>query len=100
MIALKGRLDLYSSIQLKDLAMKMFSRKISRLIINMEQVDSIDSSGIGALIHICSAVKKMNVALAIANMQDAVKSSIDLTKVTGYFPIANSIEGALSIVSR
>ena len=47
--------------------MKMLEKNVKNFVINLEQVDYIDSSGIGALIYICSTIKKMNLNLAIAN---------------------------------
>ena len=69
-------------------------------IINLEQVDYIDSSGIGALIYICSTIKKMNLKLAISNIHGSVKKVIELTKLMGYFPIANSVEEALLMIAE
>ncbi len=75
--------------------MKMLEKKVKRFIINLGEVDYIDSSGIGALIHICSTIKKLNYRLAIANIHGSVKKVIELTKLTGYFPISPSLEDAI-----
>ena len=80
--------------------MKMLEKNVKSFIINLEQVDYIDSSGIGALIYICSTIKKMSLKLAIANIHGSVKKVIELTKLMGYFPIANSIEEALLMVNE
>ena len=64
-IDVRGEMDLYNSYKLKELVMKMIERQIKCMIINLEDVDYIDSSGIGALIYICSTVKKMNLKLLI-----------------------------------
>ena len=91
-IDVNGEMDLYNSYKLKELVMKMLEKNVQSFIINLEQVDYIDSSGIGALIYICSTVKKMNLKLAITNIHGSVKKVIELTKLMGYFPITNSIE--------
>ena len=78
--------------------MKMLEKSVKFFVINLEQVDYIDSSGIGALIYICSTIKKMNLKLAIASVHGSVKKVIELTKLTGYFPMANSVEEALLMV--
>ncbi len=93
-IDVNGEMDLYNSYKLKELVMKMLEKKVARFIINLENVDYIDSSGIGALIFICSTIKKMNLKLIITNIHGSVKKVIDLTKLMGYFPITNSIEEA------
>ena len=94
-IDVNGEMDLYNSYKLKELVMKMLEKNVHSFIINLEQVDYIDSSGIGALIYISSTIKKMNLKLAITNIHGSVKKVIELTKLMGYFPITNSIEEAL-----
>lgn len=94
-IDVDGEMDLYNSYKLKELVMKMIEKNVRSFIINLEKVDYIDSSGIGALIYICSTIKKMNLRLSIANVHGSVKKVIELTKLMGYFPIANSVEEAL-----
>ena len=95
-IDVNGEMDLYNSYKLKELILKMIDKKIQSYIINLEKVDYIDSSGIGALIYICSTVKKNNMKFRIANIHGSVKKVIELTKLMGYFPISNSIEEAIS----
>ncbi|HOX48852.1 MAG TPA: STAS domain-containing protein [Spirochaetia bacterium] len=94
-IDVNGEMDLYNSYRLKELVMRMLEKKVERFIINLENVDYIDSSGIGALIYICSTIKKMNLKLVITNIHGSVKKVIELTKLMGYFPITQSIEEAL-----
>ena len=97
-IDVNGEMDLYNSYKLKELVMKMLEKNVKNFIINLEQVDYIDSSGIGALIYICSTMKKMNLKFAISNVHGSVKKVIELTKLRGYFPIANSVEEALLMI--
>ena len=59
-IDVNGEMDLYNSYKLKELVMKMLEKNVHSFVINLEQVDYIDSSGIGALIYICSTIKKQN----------------------------------------
>ena len=99
-IDVNGEMDLYNSYKLKELVMKMLEKNIKSFIINLEQVDYIDSSGIGALIYICSTIKKQNLKLAISNIHGSVKKVIELRKLMGYFAIANSVEEALLMIAE
>ena len=94
-IDVNGEMDLYNSYKLKEL-----EKNVKSFVINLEQVDYIDSSGIGALIYICSTIKKMNLKLYISNVHGSVKKVIELTKLMGYFPIANSVEEALLMINE
>ena len=95
-IDVNGEMDLYNSYKLKELVMKMLQKNVKNFIINLAQVDYIDSSGIGALIFICSTIKKMNLKLAISNVHGSVKKVIELTKLMKYFPLAATVEEALA----
>ena len=94
-VDITGEMDLYNAYKLKELIAKMLERSVKGIILNMEEVEYIDSSGIGALIYISSTVKKQNVRLFITNMHGSVKKVIELTKLMGFFPITNSLEEAL-----
>ncbi|GHV84412.1 anti-sigma factor antagonist [Spirochaetia bacterium] len=94
-----GEMDLYNSYKLKELLMKMIEKKIERFIINMEDVEYIDSSGIGALIYITSTIKKINLKLAIINVHGSVKKVIELTKLSGFFPIFLNMEEAVKAIN-
>ena len=98
-IDVNGEMDLYNSYKLKELVMKMLEKKVEQFVINMENVDYIDSSGIGALIYICSTIKKMNLKLVICNIHGSVKKVIELTKLMGYFPIAGTVEDSLQKIA-
>ena len=76
-IDVNGEMDLYNSYKLKELVMKMLEKNVHSFVINLEQVDYIDSSGIGALIYICSTIKKLNLKLSIANIHGSVKKVIE-----------------------
>ena len=95
-----GEMDLYNSYKLKELIMKMIEKKIEKFIINMEEVEYIDSSGIGALIYITSTIKKMNLNLSITNVHGSVKKVIELTKLSSFFPIFPNLEEAIKSMEK
>ena len=95
-----GEMDLYNSYKLKELLMKMIEKKIEKFIINMDDVEYIDSSGIGALIYITSTIKKMNLHLFIANVHGSVKKVIELTKLSSFFPILPNLEEAVKAIGK
>ena len=95
-----GEMDLYNSYKLKELLLKMIEKKIEKFIINMDDVEYIDSSGIGALIYITSTIKKMNLKLSLANIHGSVKKVIELTKLTNFFPILPNLEEAIKFIGK
>lgn len=94
-IDVSGDMDLYNSYKLKELVTKMVNKKIQNFVVNLQSVEYIDSSGIGALIYIYSTVKKLGINFLIANVHGSVKKVIELTKLMSYFPIVSKVGDAV-----
>ncbi|MBF9018308.1 MULTISPECIES: STAS domain-containing protein [unclassified Oceanispirochaeta] len=98
-IDIEGEMDLYNAYKLKELVGKMLEKGIAHYVVNMEKVEYIDSSGIGALIYVSSALKKKNAKLVITGVHGSVKKVIELTKLTGYFPLEETLkQGILKLM--
>jgi anti-sigma B factor antagonist len=97
---LEGDMHLVDSNLLKELVMKMIEKKTERLILNVDKISSIDSSGIGALIYISSTLKKLNLSFAIANVGGSVKQVIEKIKLSDYFPICADLQSAITELSK
>ena len=95
-IEVMGDMDLYSAFELKDVVTKMLSKGIKKIVLDLEKVDYIDSSGIGVLIHVYSTIKKSGNKLKIANVHGSVEKVIRLTKLTHYFPIVPTLKEAIA----
>jgi len=95
---LTGSLDLYSSNQLKELIMKMIENKTEKFIINLKEVDSINSTGIGALIFISSTLKKLNCPLVLIVPEGPILQALELTGLKGYFTVASTLKTAVSLL--
>jgi anti-sigma B factor antagonist len=98
-IDVDGEMDLYNSNHLKELVMKMIEKKVERFIINVDNIVSIDSNGIGALIFISSTLKKMNLHLAIANVREPVKEVMEKIRVSAFFPLYADLDAAIKDLS-
>jgi anti-sigma B factor antagonist len=96
---IQGVIEFPDANLLKELVMKMVQKKVERLIINVKDIRSIDSSGIGALIFIYSTMKKMNLPFAIANVGGSVKAVMDKINISGYFPLYNNLNDAIRELS-
>jgi anti-sigma B factor antagonist len=100
LLELRGNLDLYYSNRLKKCMLGMINKNIEKFIIDMEKVEAVNSSGIGALIYISSTVKKMHARLVIARINEPVKKAMELSKLSGYFNIAGSLREALELIRQ
>ena len=93
---IQGEIDLYNAPEIKDIIQKLIEAQKYNVIINLEKVSYIDSSGIGALISSLSNLKKYQGGLKIINVCASVKKVFELTKLTSFFEIYESEGEALA----
>lgn len=91
-VEIEGEIDLFHANKLKQFVTELLENNVNRVILNMQAVTYIDSSGIGALLHIFSEAKKRKRYMFFSNIHGSVKKVIELTKLTGYFPIVGDVE--------
>lgn len=94
-----GEIDLYNAPEIKDTIKQQMDAGHKKIIINLENVSYIDSSGIGALISSLSNLKKIGGGLKIIHVYDSVRKVFELTKLTSFFDIYDSEDEALNAYS-
>jgi stage II sporulation protein AA (anti-sigma F factor antagonist) len=94
-INLQGRLDLTSANALKNASREFFSKDNCKLVLNMDKVDFINSSGLGALVSILKEVRSHRGSLKISNLADYVKEIFDITQLSNIFDICEDEKHAL-----
>ncbi len=97
---ISGEIDLYNAPEIKDIINKLIEEMKYNVIINLEKVSYIDSSGIGALISSLSNLKKYQGGLKIINVYASVRKVFELTKLTSFFEIYDTEEDALESFNR
>lgn len=95
-----GEIDLYNAPEIKDIISKLIEERCYNVIIDLEKVSYIDSSGIGALISSLSNLKKYHGGLKIINVYASVRKVFELTKLTSFFEIYDSEEEAIQSFSK
>ena len=78
-IDVKGDLDLYNAFRLKEAVQRMIDADARVLILNMKDVDYVDSSGIGALLSINRLLAKDGRKLRIASVTQTVQNLMNIT---------------------
>ncbi|MGL4369461.1 MAG: STAS domain-containing protein [Spirochaetota bacterium] len=97
---ISGEIDLYNAPEIKDIINQLIEDQKYNVIINLEKVSYIDSSGIGALISSLSNLKKYQGGLKIINVYASVRKVFELTKLTSFFEIFDAEDEALSSFSK
>ena len=90
------RIDAHNSAELKEYLAQMIERGEKQIIVQLEHVRFIDSSGLGALLsgHKQLAVKAGQFALS--NIQPQVLSMFELTRLNRVFDIYADINEAVT----
>jgi anti-sigma B factor antagonist len=94
-ITVVGELDLYNAFKLKELTVKTLGEGARALIINLDAVKYIDSSGIGAVIHSFAQCRSRKTPFFVTNLHGTVRKVIEMTKLIGFLPIAETEEEAI-----
>jgi anti-sigma B factor antagonist len=93
---INGEIDLYNAPEIKDKIKDEMNKNKVNIIINLDKVSYIDSSGIGVLISSLSNLKKVGGALKLINVYASVRKVFELTKLTSFFDIYDSEADALA----
>jgi anti-sigma B factor antagonist len=83
-IQVDGEININTSPELK----KSFDQvSASRVVINMEKVGYIDSSGLATLVELLKKLRNKSGALYLTHVSDKVKSLFEITKLDKLFGI-------------
>jgi anti-sigma B factor antagonist len=91
----EGRLDAHNSGELKDRILKVLEEGGRNLIIDLGDVQFIDSSGLGALLSGYKNANLRSSAFALASLQPRVKSMFELTRLHRVFEIYPGLQEAM-----
>jgi anti-sigma B factor antagonist len=93
------RLDAHNSGELKAQMLKLFEEGKNDLVIDLQSVRFIDSSGLGALVSGFKNASSRSGSLKLAGLQLQVKSMFELTRLHRVFEIFTDADEALSSLS-
>ncbi|MFP4425891.1 MAG: STAS domain-containing protein [Spirochaetaceae bacterium] len=91
---LSGKLDLFNAKNLRQKVQELLESGWRKIIIDFGGVSYMDSSGVGALLHVYASARAENFETRFVNFQKPVARVIELTKLTDYFPLSDSVESA------
>lgn len=92
----EARLDAHNSPELKSVILQQFDADKKNIIIDLNDVRFIDSSGLGVLVSGFKNASARNGLLLLCCMQAQVKSMFELTRLHRVFDIYETNDAALS----
>jgi anti-sigma B factor antagonist len=97
-VNLKGRLDYASSTTLKERILELVQCGDRQMIVNMAQVDFINSSGLGTLVSILKEVRLAKGRLVLADLATYVQEIFEITQLSHIFEIFAGEKEALESI--
>ena len=88
-----GEINISTSPELKKQFEKQPSKKV---VVDLEKVGYIDSSGLATLVEILKKTKSQGGSLGLSGMSDKVKSLFEITKLDKLFLVFRSQDEAVS----
>lgn len=97
---LDGRLDAAAVRNHRDELKKATEALDKWMILNMENVDFIDSSGLGLIVSLVRNARENNADVAISNLSVQAQTLFELTRMTRIFSIYSDENAALESLSK
>lgn len=95
-VTIQGKVNFEVTAQLRDVIRETVATQQPKLlVINLDGVSFIDSSGLGLLVAARNSVDKSGGKLHLASLPPAVKKTFDQTNLTNYFSIFATEQDAL-----
>ncbi len=93
-VDVKGEIDVYTAPKLREKLIELVSEGSYDVVVNLEGVDFLDSTGLGVLVGALKRVKAHDGSLALVCTQDKILKIFKITGLTRVFPIHDSVEEA------
>ncbi len=86
-LQIKGSLDMYSSLELKNLTENLPVGSSTSIILDLSEVNYVDSSGIGTMIKIVNQVQDAGGKLYITGLKPMIEKIFKVAGLMNYFAI-------------
>ena|SRR5581483_3030547 len=94
-VELSGEIDVYTSPKVKDAITDLIDRGVYHLVINLEKVRYIDSTGLGVLIGGLKRVREHGGTVNLVCNNPQIKKIFDITGLVKIFGIFESEDAAM-----
>jgi anti-sigma B factor antagonist len=95
-VAVGGEIDVYTAPKLRDKITELVGDGIYTIVIDMEAVEFLDSTGLGVLVGGLKKVRAHDGSLELICTQDRLLKIFRITGLAKVFVIHESADGALS----
>jgi len=96
LLSLRGEIDVYTAPRLRQAIIDLVEGGATRIVVDMEKVDFLDSTGLGVLVGGLKRVRVKDGSLSIVTTQDKILKIFDITGLNRVFAIHASVDAAVA----
>lgn len=95
-VDVEGEIDVYTAPRLRELLIDLVNNGSYQLVVNMEKVEFLDSTGLGVLVGGLKRVRAHDGSLDLVCTQERILKIFRITGLTKVFGIHESVDEAVS----
>jgi len=95
-IDVQGEIDMYSAPRLRELLINLVSQGSSQLVVNLDKVGFLDSTGLGVLVGGLKRVRAHDGSLDLVCTQQRILKILKITGLTEVFGIYETADQAVA----
>ena len=95
-VDVEGEIDVYTAPRLRDLLIDLVRNGHYQLVVNMEKVEFLDSTGLGVLVGGLKRVRAHDGSLDLVCTQERILKIFRITGLTKVFGIHDSVDDAIA----
>ncbi|MFA6599785.1 MAG: STAS domain-containing protein [Candidatus Omnitrophota bacterium] len=99
-ITVEGDLDFHTSPDLRRELTKLVDQQTPKILIDLEKVGYIDSSGLATFVELFQRMKRYGGKLALFNLAPSVRGVFEIAKLDTIFRLAKNREEALAQLAQ
>jgi anti-sigma B factor antagonist len=99
-LACEGRMDAQFAGLLKDRIQELLDGGTTQLVMDLEGLEFLDSSGLGALVSCLRRIKEKKGEIKLAGLRPEVLSIFEITRVSRLFHICESVQEAVKAFKK
>ncbi|WP_040513401.1 anti-sigma factor antagonist [Gracilibacillus halophilus] len=92
-VSVAGEVDAYTAPKLKEAILPLAQESGKTVVVNLEQVNYMDSTGLGVFISALKSTKENDSQLTLVSLQDRVKRLFDITGLNSVIDIDSTVQG-------
>jgi anti-sigma B factor antagonist len=96
-VDVEGEIDVYTAPRLRELLIDLVNKNNYQLVVNMEKVEFLDSTGLGVLVGTVKRVRAHDGSLDLVCTQERILKIFRITGLTKVFGIHETVDQATAV---